>query len=189
MSEHGRRGKLFVLAGPSGVGKGTLRARALSDVDGLVYSISCTTRAPRDGEREGADYRFISKKDFEDRIDRNLFLEYARVHENFYGTLREDVVREMEAGHDVLLEIDVQGAKQVRRILPASVLIFVTPPSPAELEERLRNRGTESEEQIAIRLENAKREMEEASEYDHVIVNDVVERASGELRNIIESYR
>ncbi|MDR3229930.1 MAG: guanylate kinase [Synergistaceae bacterium] len=184
-----RRGRLFVLAGPSGVGKGTLRMRVLSDIDGLVYSISCTTRAPRDGEREGTDYRFISKQEFEDREKRGLFLEHAAVHGNFYGTLREDVERELAAGRDVLLEIDVQGAQQIRGLLPESVLIFVSPPSIAVLEERLRRRETESEEQIALRLANAKREMECIPAYDHVVLNDTLERASEDLRGIIASYR
>ncbi|MDR1875420.1 MAG: guanylate kinase [Synergistaceae bacterium] len=183
------RGRLFVLAGPSGVGKGTLRARVLSDIDNLVYSISCTTRAPREGEREGVDYRFISKEEFMNRERQNLFLEHAAVHGNFYGTLREDVEREMEAGHDVLLEIDVQGARQIRELLPESVLIFIAPPSAAVLEERLRRRRTESEEQIALRLENAKKEMEQSSDYSHVVLNDTLERASEALRGIVLSYR
>ncbi|MDR3265142.1 MAG: guanylate kinase [Synergistaceae bacterium] len=184
-----RRGRLFVLAGPSGVGKGTLRTQVLSDVDDLIYSISCTTRAPRNGEREGADYRFISKEDFEDRERRGLFLEHAVVHGNFYGTLREDVEREMAAGRDVLLEIDVQGARQIRSLLPESVLIFISPPSLAVLEERLRRRETESEEQIALRLANAKKEMECSPSYDHVVLNDTLEHASEDLRGIVASYR
>jgi guanylate kinase len=184
MTNRVRKGKLFVLAGPSGVGKGTLRAKALSDIDGLAYSISCTTRAPREGEREGVDYRFLSKEDFKDRAARGLFLEHAFVHGNHYGTLREDVERETAAGRDVLLEIDVQGARQIRKLLPApdSFLIFISPPSIAVLEERLRRRGTESEDKVRLRTETAKKEMEAAAEFDRVIVNDDLERASGELR-------
>ena len=187
--EQGRKGKLFVFSGPSGVGKGTLRMRALSGVPNLVYSISCTTRAPRTGERDGLDYWFISKQDFEDKVARGLFLEYAFVHGDFYGTLRENIRRETEAGHDVMLEIDVQGALQIRELLPESILIFVQPPSLKVLEERLRLRGTESEDKITQRLENAKQEMRQASKYDHVIVNDTLEQAAEELRDVIISYR
>jgi guanylate kinase len=182
------RGRLFVLAGPSGAGKGTLRERALSGIDSLAYSISCTTRKPRENEREGVDYRFITKEDFDDRAARGLFLEYACVHGNFYGTLREDVERELEAGRNVLLEIDVQGAEQVRRLVPDCVMLFVAPPSPKILEGRLRTRGTESEDKIELRLENAKKEMARAAEYDHVIVNDDLERAAGELRGVVLAY-
>lgn len=183
------KGRLFVLAGPSGVGKGTLRSRALANIDDLTYSISCTTRAPRAGEREGRDYRFVSRRDFEDRIAQGLFLEHASVHGNYYGTLREDVEREIEAGRDVLLEIDVQGAGQIKEQIPDSVLIFVSPPSLEVLEQRLRQRKTETEETIRTRLENAKEEMERVSEYDYNILNDVLERAAEELRGIILGYR
>ncbi|MDR1732027.1 MAG: guanylate kinase [Synergistaceae bacterium] len=183
------RGRLFVLAGPSGAGKGTLRSRALADVEGWVYSISCTTRAPRGGERDGVEYRFLSREAFEEKVERNLFLEYALVHGNFYGTLREDVQRDLDAGRDVLLEIDVQGAKQVRKLIPDCVLIFISPPSLSVLSERLRKRGTDSEEQIALRLSNAKEEMKYASFCDHVVVNDELDAATEELRRIILSYK
>jgi guanylate kinase len=183
-----KKGKLFVLAGPSGVGKGTLRAGALSGIDGLTYSISCTTRPPRAGEREGREYRFLSKEDFEDRAARGLFLEYAVVHGNCYGTLREDVERETAAGRDVLLEIDVQGARQIRKMLPApdSFLIFVAPPSIEVLEGRLRRRGTEPQDIVRLRLETAEKEMEAVGEFDRVIVNDDLERACEELRGVFE---
>jgi len=189
MTEGKRRGRLFVLSGPSGVGKGTLRERALDDLEDLVYSISCTTRAPRAGERDGVEYRFISKPDFEDRIKRGLFLEHAAVHDAYYGTLREDVERELNAGRDVLLEIDVQGGFQVRAALPDAVLLFVAPPSLEELERRLRERGTESDEKIRLRLRNAVRELEQQEKYDRVVVNDDLDRASAELRGIILDYR
>lgn len=189
MSDQKRRGRLFVLAGPSGAGKGTLRARIIGDIENLVYSISCTTRPPRPGERDGVEYRFISKQEFENRIRQGLFLEHAFVHDNFYGTLREDVERELGDGHDVLLEIDVQGAEQIRSLVPDSVSIFVSPPSLEILEKRLRQRGTESEKQIALRLENAKKEMRQAPWYAYDIVNDTVDRAAGKLKDIILSYR
>ena len=178
-----------MLVGPSGVGKGTLRIKALSDVENLTYSISCTTRQPREGERGGLDYHFVTMRDFEEKIEQGLFLEHAVVHSDRYGTLLKNVELEMEAGRDVLLEIDVQGARQVKEILPESVMIFVAPPSLDELEKRLRQRKTESEEKIAIRLENAKKEMTLSSEYDRVIVNDDLGRACGELRDALLSYR
>jgi guanylate kinase len=157
----------------------------------MTYSISCTTRSPRDGEREGVDYCFVSKEDFDDRVRRGMFLEYAFVHGNYYGTQSEDVKTETKQGRDVLLEIDVQGARQVRRGMPSpeSVLIFVAPPSLGVLEMRLRRRGTESEDKILLRLANAKVEMEAIPEFDHVIINDDLERACGALSNIVLEYR
>ena len=184
-----RRGRLFVLVGPSGVGKGTLRMKALPDMEDLTYSISCTTRQPREGEHDGVEYHFITTRDFEEKVAAGLFLEHAVVHCCRYGTLLEDVKRETEAGKDVLLEIDVQGARQVKEILPESVLIFVAPPSLDVLEQRLRQRRTESEDKIALRLENAKKEMALSSEYDRVIVNDDLEHACRELRDLLLSYR
>ena len=184
-----RKGKLFVLAGPSGVGKGTLRKRALSDIKDLTYSVSCTTRQPREGERDGVEYHFVTTRDFEEKIAGGLFLEHAVVHGHRYGTLLEDVRRETEAGRDVLLEIDVQGARQVREILPDSVLVFIAPPSLDALEKRLRQRRTESEDKIAVRLENAKKEMAFSSEYYRVIVNDDLEQACKELRDLLLSCR
>ena len=185
-SEHRMKtGRLFVLSGPSGVGKGTLRERALNDVPNLVYSISCTTRNPRDGETDGVEYRFISHEKFKEDISQGLFLEYAHVHEDYYGTLKADVVRELEAGHDVLLEIDVQGALQVREKMPDAVLIFVAPPSVEVLERRLRGRGTEAQGSLNVRLENALKELALKDKYDYIIVNDDLESACEELRKII----
>ncbi|MBQ9419700.1 MAG: guanylate kinase [Synergistaceae bacterium] len=180
--------KLFVLSGPSGVGKGTLREHALNDAKNLVYSISCTTRQPRDGEADGVQYRFITHEKFQEWIGKNLFLEYAHVHSDYYGTLKADVVRELDAGNDVLLEIDVQGAFQVREKMPEAVLIFIAPPSADELESRLRNRHTESEEALKIRLSNAVKELKLQDKYDYVIVNDDLEKASEELRKIIDEH-
>ena len=183
------RGRLFILSGPSGVGKGTLRQRALNDIAGLVYSISGTTRAPRPGERDGVEYRFISPEDFEERVRQGRFLEYAHVHDACYGTLREDVERELSAGRDVLLEIDVQGALQVRRRVPDAVSIFVAPPSLEELEHRLRGRGTEDDAKLRLRLENAAKELSKAGEYDRVVVNGDLDEAAAALRKIILDYR
>lgn len=186
-SEHRmmKTGRLFVLSGPSGVGKGTLRENALNDAPNLKYSISCTTRKPRDGETDGVEYRFITREKFREDISQGLFLEYAHVHEDYYGTLKADVVRELEAGHDVLLEIDVQGALQVREKMPDAVLIFVAPPSVEVLERRLRGRGTEAQESLNVRLENALKELALKDKYDYIIVNDDLHSACEELRKII----
>ena len=180
-----KTGKLFVLSGPSGVGKGTLRQHALNNAPNLKYSISCTTRKPREGETDGVDYRFISHEIFRDYISRELFLEYAHVHEDYYGTLKADVVNELESGHDVLLEIDVQGALQVKKKMPEAVLIFIAPPSVEVLTKRLTGRGTESAESLSVRLSNAIGELALKDKYDYVIVNDDLESACDELRRII----
>ena len=179
-------GKLYVLSGPSGVGKGTLREKALTDKKNLVYSISCTTRQPREGETDGVEYRFITHEKFSEWIDKDLFLEYAHVHSDFYGTLKEDVIRELNKGKNVLLEIDVQGALKVREKIPEAILIFVAPPSVEILERRLRDRHTESEQSLKIRLNNALKELELKNKYDYVIINDDLEIASKELKNLIE---
>lgn len=178
-----REGKLFVLSGPSGVGKGTLRDRIMESLPNLVYSISCTTRKPRPEEKDGEDYHFISDREFEQRVKRGFFLEHAIVHNARYGTLRDDVEKELQAGHDVLMEIDVQGALHVRRAMPECVLIFVAPPSLEVLEARLRARGTEDERALQLRLKDAAWEMKQTKYYDYVIVNDKVEEAALTLRN------
>ncbi|MFA7621068.1 MAG: guanylate kinase [Aminobacteriaceae bacterium] len=183
------RGNLFVLSGPSGTGKGTLRKLMFERVPGIEFSVSCTTREPRNGEQEGVDYRFVSHKVFLDRLEKGDFLEYAVVHGQYYGTLKEDVLYALESGFDILLEIDVQGALQVRESMPDSVLVFVSPPSFEELEQRLRDRGTEAEDLLQVRLYNARQEMEKCGFYDHVIINDCVERAAKELESIIIEYR
>lgn len=177
-------GKLFVLSGPSGVGKGTLREHALENFSNLVYSISCTTREPREGETNGVEYRFISRDEFEQGINNNLFLEYARVHGHYYGTLKSDVMKELNAGRNVLLEIDVQGALQVREKINNAVLIFIAPPSIEELSRRLINRNTESQHDLNIRLSNAAKELKFADKYDYIIVNDDLDLASRKLQEI-----
>ena len=185
-SEHRMKtGKLFVLSGPSGVGKGTLREHALNNAPNLKYSISCTTRKPREGETDGVEYRFISHTKFQEYISQGLFLEYAHVHEDYYGTLKSDVMSELEIGHDVLLEIDVQGALKVKEIMPEAVLIFVAPPSVEVLTQRLTGRGTESSSSLEVRLSNALKEIALKDKYDYVIVNDDLSGACEELRKII----
>ncbi|WP_419573663.1 guanylate kinase, partial [Pyramidobacter piscolens] len=147
-----RKGTLFVLSGPSGAGKGTIRARVFEALDGLSYSVSCTTRAPREGERDGVDYRFITPEDFAARIAAGDFLEWADVHRHRYGTLKSDVEKVLNEGKDMFLEIDVQGALQVKKKMPEAVTLFVVPPSIEVLEERLRGRRSEGEAELRLRL-------------------------------------
>lgn len=183
------KGKLFVLSGPSGAGKGTLRKKVFETVEDIRFSISCTTRPPRQGEKDGVDYRFISEEAFLSLLREDKFLEHAEVHGHYYGTLRDDVEQALLSGLDMVLEIDVQGAFQIREKMPESILVFVSPPSLEELERRLRERGTESGENLRIRLRNARLEMLKSGDYDYVIVNDDAERASNELKSIITGFR
>lgn len=185
-----RRGKLIVIAGPSGVGKGSLVRRLLArDPEGLALSVSVTTRPPRPSEVEGRDYLFVDPTSFRARAEAGGLLEWADVFGNAYGTPAEAVERQRDAGRDVILEIDVQGARQVRERAPDAVLLFLAPPSLAVLETRLRGRGTESEERMARRLEKAAWEIGQAGWFDHVVVNDDLERATKEVAAIIEASR
>lgn len=183
------KGQIFVLSGPSGAGKGTVRKRLFQEIPMLKYSISCTTRQPRPGEVDGVDYRFIDETRFRAFIREEAFLEWADVHGHLYGTLCSDVERECSAGYDIVLEIDVQGAMQVRNKCTRCILIFLSPPSLEALEQRLRLRGTESEENVRIRLRNANDEMNLASGYDYLVINDSVEDAVHRIRDIILSER
>ena len=180
-------GSLYVISGPSGAGKGTLVERILDGHPDITLSISATTRQPREGEVDGVHYHFMSVDEFEDVIARDGFIEWAQVHSNYYGTPLAPIEQHLAAGDTVLLEIDVQGAFQVFDKLPQAKLVFIAPPSIEELERRLRGRGTETEEVIAQRLANAKGEMDASKDYDFVIVNDDLERATKELARVLES--
>lgn len=180
-------GSLYVISGPSGAGKGTLVERILDGHPDITLSISATTRQPREGEVDGVHYHFMSVDEFEDVIARDGFIEWAQVHSNYYGTPLAPIEQHLAAGDTVLLEIDVQGAFQVLDKLPQAKLVFIAPPSIDELERRLRGRGTETEEVIAQRLANAKGEMDASKDYDFVIVNDDLERATKELARVLES--
>ena len=185
-----RTGKLFVLAGPSGVGKGTIVRELVSrDPEGLSLSVSVTTRAPRPNEVDGVDYFFVDDDAFDRMIRAGELLEWAEVVGHRSGTPRGFVDDRLAAGRDVILEIDVVGASQIRDRVPGSVLIFVDPPSMEELERRLRGRGTETEERIRLRLETAGWELEQRGWFDHVIVNDDLEGASSQVAAIIEASR
>jgi guanylate kinase len=177
--------KVFVITGPSGVGKGTLIKQLLERVPNLELSISATTRQPREGEVDARDYYFLSPEEFERRIEEKDFLEFATYSGNRYGTLRSEVERRLAAGHSVLLEIEVQGAQQVRAAKPDSVQIFIAPPDPAVLRQRLLGRGTDSTEAIDDRLKVAEQELAAQGDFDHCVVNDDLTRAAAELERIV----
>ena len=182
----GKRGVLFVFSGPSGVGKGTLKAKLFEEfADRIAYSVSATTRGPREGEVDGKDYFFISRQEFERRVKNNEFLEHAEFAGNCYGTPRAYVEKLLDSSMNVVLEIDVQGALQVMKSMPECVSVFILPPSFEELEHRLRGRGTETEEKVRERLETAKRELPYAPQYDYQIVNGGdIEAAYQSLREV-----
>jgi guanylate kinase len=181
----GRRGRLFVIAAPSGAGKTSLVRALMEREPGLRFSISYTTRPPRPTERPGHDYFFVDRGEFERMVADQEFLEHARVFDNYYGTARGQVEAALAAGQDLILEIDWQGAAQVRSALPECISIFILPPSRPELERRLRGRGTDAEEVIQRRLRDAASDMAHWREFDHVVVNDDFERALADLRAIV----
>jgi guanylate kinase len=179
--------KVFVITGPSGVGKGTL-IRALREwLPELELSTSATTRRPRAGEVDGRDYHFLTPEEFADRADANEFLEHAAYSGNRYGTLRSEVERRLAEGSSVVLEIEVQGARQVRAAMPEAVLVFIAPPSEEALRQRLEGRGTDSPEAIDERLRTAELELDAQQEFKHVVVNDELESAAHELERIVRS--
>lgn len=179
---------LFILSGPSGAGKGTLCKVLRRAMPELALSVSYTTRACRPGEMEGREYRFISLERFDELIREDAFLEWADVHGNRYGTRRDDVETCLARGGSMILEIDVQGCRQVKARMPQAVRIFITVPSLDELESRLEDRGTETPEQLDRRLHNAAEELAQAREYEHIIVNDDVNTASQQLIALVRSY-
>ncbi len=178
------KGKLFVISGASGVGKGTVLKEVMKDHEDFRFSVSATTRAPRPGEVDGKDYYFVTKETFEDMIARGEFLEYDAHAANYYGTPRAQAEEKLQKGH-VLLDIEPNGAKAVKEAAPEAVLIFIMPPSMEELERRLRGRGDTSEEQIKMRMERAVWEMQQRTWYDYVVTNDVAKRCADEILNII----
>jgi guanylate kinase len=179
--------KVFVITGPSGVGKGTLIRGLLERVPGLELSVSATTRAPRAGEQDGVDYHFLTPEQFDEHVRAGDFVEHATYSGNRYGTLRSELEQRLADAVGVVLEIEVQGARQVRTAMPEAVAVFIAPPSREALRARLVGRGTDSPEQVDARLRTAERELEAQPEFGHVVVNDRLEQATAELAGIVRS--
>lgn len=182
-------GKLYIIAAPSGAGKTSLVKQLVSDLDNLTVSISHTTRQMRPGEIHGQDYYFVSVADFQAMLEKQAFLEHAQVFDNFYGTAQQTVEESLKQGFDVILEIDWQGAQQIKKLLPDSLSVFILPPSTEILLQRLRNRGQDDEQVIARRMRDAVTEIRHHDEFDYLVVNDVFEHALTELKSIIIANR
>ena len=183
------RGILFVVSSPSGGGKGTLIQRVLKKIPDLSYSISFTTRTPRSGEVNGREYFFVSQEKFEEMASANEFLEWANVHGKLYGTSSKQVFDEIADGRDIILEVDVQGAASVRELVPDSVSVFILPPSFEILKQRLESRGTDSPEELEVRLRNAPVELKDYSAYQYLILNDDMNQAAEQLAAIVYAER
>ncbi|CAN5697502.1 guanylate kinase [soil metagenome] len=184
-----KRGNLIIISSPSGGGKGTLIKEVLKTLPNIGYSVSFTTRKMRGGEENGRDYFFVSHKEFENLTKRGEFLEYATVHDNFYGTSIKQVKAETDLGRDIILEIDVQGAANVRRQIPEAVSIFILPPSFEVLNRRLTARATEEPADLLMRLRNSFGEVQRFTEFEYVVINDDVSRATADLQTIILAER
>ena len=182
------KGLLIVVSAPSGCGKGTVLHEILKD-DSFYCSVSATTRKPREGEINGVNYYFLSKEEFEQKIKDDAMLEYAQYCENYYGTLKQEVDSNLEKGKNVILEIDVQGAMQIKKQRPEGVFIFMLPPSVKELERRLRKRGTETDDVIALSVAEAEGEIKQASKYDYVMVNAALEDAVEDFKTIVNAQK
>jgi guanylate kinase len=185
MSASGSR--VFVITGPSGVGKGSLIGRLRKAIPAIEMSVSATTRRPREGEVDGVDYHFLTSDEFDRRVSQGEFLEHARYSGNQYGTLRSEVEHRVAAGHPVVLEIEVQGARQIRTTMPEAVQVFIAPPEIGSLRERLRSRGTDDDDAIDARMQVAGDELAARGEFTHEVVNDDLERAAAELEAIVVS--
>ncbi len=184
------KGKLIVISAPSGAGKTTLLRKVMERVENIAFSISHTTRSPRLGEQNGIDYHFVDRAEFEEMIEEDQFIEFAHVHDNLYGTSRQAVISQLNNGCDVILDIDVQGAKILRDSGKLeAIYVFISPPTLKELEMRLRGRGTESEERIALRLKNAELEVASAEDYEYLIINDDLDVAVNVFCSILLAER
>ena len=186
-------GVALVVSGPSGTGKSTVCNELKKLEPNMGFSISCTTRTPRPGEENGRDYYFITQEDFDKKVEDNLFIEYAQVHGNSYGTLRSEVIDKVNAGQDVLLDIDVQGAMQIKKYAEKDAilakcleLVFIGPPSFDELERRLRSRATETEEAILLRLKNAESELKQWNQYGYLIINNELDKAVADMKAFLD---
>lgn len=185
-----KKGKILVLVAPSGGGKTTMARRILDDFDQIRFSVSATTRAPRKGEKDGVNYHYISKEEFKEKIDNGDFLEWEEVYDGtLYGTLRKNVEKELEKGYFILLDIDVLGALNVKKIFEKDALaIFLQPPSIEILKERLQKRATDAQQDIQTRLERAKKEMAYANRFDHIIINDDLETAYSQIKKLVTNF-
>ena len=185
-----KKGKILVFVAPSGGGKTTMARRILDDFDEIRFSVSATTRAPRQGEKDGVNYHYISKEQFKEKIDNGDFLEWEEVYDGtLYGTLRENVEKELEKGYFILLDIDVLGALNVKKIFEKDALaIFIQPPSIEILKERLQKRATDAQQDIQTRLERAKKEMAYANRFDHIIINDDLEKAYSQIKELVTNF-
>ena len=184
-----RKGLLIVISGASGTGKGTVCKKILADLPKIAYSISATTRAPRPGEVDGREYYFLSVEEFKAWIAEEKFLEYAEVYGNFYGTPLNKIEERLNRGEDIILEIDVQGALNVKKKCPEGIYIFLLPPSLEELKNRVEGRGTETPESLARRLKNAVAEIKIGLQYDYVVVNDTIDNAAAQIKAILIAER
>lgn len=182
-------GHIFVISAPSGTGKTSVIRRLLEGAPGLSLAVSCTTRRPRHGEKDGVDYTFMEKDEFGRMAKRREFMEWAEVHGHLYGTPAADVDRRLSGGDDVLLDVDVQGAKKVKEKFPGAVTMFLLPPSFDELEKRLKGRGTDSSDDIERRIKDAREEYSRRHEYDYQIINENLDEAVEEIREIVEYHR
>ncbi|MGI5857859.1 MAG: guanylate kinase [Tepidanaerobacteraceae bacterium] len=183
------KGMLIVVSGPSGVGKGTLCNILLNRVENLFMSISATTRPPRAGEINGVNYIFMSHESFKYKIEKLKFLEWAKVYNNYYGTPKEAVYKKLNEGEDVILEIDIQGAAQVKQNCPEGIFIFISPPSIEELKNRIIKRGSDTQDSIELRLKCAREEMEASLDYDYIVINDDLDKAALMLQSIVLAER
>ncbi|MGN0765657.1 MAG: guanylate kinase [Christensenellales bacterium] len=189
MSNERKRGLLVVVSGPSGAGKGTVLAHAIRNYPNLQYSVSVTTREPRPGEVDGVNYYFVTKDRFKDMLAGGELLEHQQVYGNFYGTPKQKVLDKLEEGYDVVLEIDVKGALDIKNKFPQAVMIFLTPVNRSTIEERLRGRDTETEEQLKVRIESAIDEIKQAVFYDYIVVNEDAEKGAQDIINIIKAQK
>lgn len=187
MNDNNGAGNLFVFSGPSGTGKSTIVNQILEIRDDTTFSVSATTREKREGEVHGVNYYFVDRETFSEMIQNNELLEYAEYVNNLYGTPKKPVIEQLSQGKNVILDIEVQGADQIKKQYPDAILIFIVPPSLKELEQRLINRGTDSEERIAQRMQQAKKEFSRIGNYDYIVVNDVLETAIDEALSIISA--
>jgi len=189
MIKQKKQGQLIVVSGPSGAGKDTIVSELIKKNDNIWLSVSATSRKPRKGEVEGINYFFLSTEEFEEKIKDNYFLEYAKYADNYYGTPKEEIIKKLDKGIDVILVIEIEGAKKIKEIAPETLFIFIMPPSEKELLKRLSNRKTEEKEKIVKRFEIAYKEMNEVTKYNYVVVNDKIETAVDKMEAIIKAEK